>query len=117
MTYCLTHRDHHSGQDPNEIVQRHIKLLHTYNEIKDGSQRLIGAVSHRMSIYCYVVALHGIHLASYAERSDPTRLAGYADLHSMLSCRKKRLPACMRSWACRSLSESDLRREVWEKEG
>ncbi|RXK38870.1 hypothetical protein M231_03819 [Tremella mesenterica] len=29
------------GQDPNAIVQRHIHLLHTYNEIKDGAQALI----------------------------------------------------------------------------
>lgn len=34
----------YSGRDPDEVVQRHIKLLHTYNEIKDGAQRLIGAV-------------------------------------------------------------------------
>ncbi|RSH93642.1 hypothetical protein EHS25_006288 [Saitozyma podzolica] len=31
------------GRDADEVVQRHIKLLHTYNEIKDGAQRLIGA--------------------------------------------------------------------------
>lgn len=34
----------YSGRDADEVVQRHIKLLHTYNEIKDGAQRLIGAV-------------------------------------------------------------------------
>ncbi|KAK8849402.1 hypothetical protein IAR55_004734 [Kwoniella newhampshirensis] len=29
-------------KDPHKIVQRHIELLHTYNEIKDGTQALIG---------------------------------------------------------------------------
>ncbi|WVO13651.1 hypothetical protein L204_101272 [Cryptococcus depauperatus] len=29
-------------KDPNKIVQKHIELLHTYNEIKDGTQSLIG---------------------------------------------------------------------------
>ncbi|OWZ60985.1 hypothetical protein AYX14_06479 [Cryptococcus neoformans] len=29
-------------KDPNTIVQKHIQLLHTYNEIKDGTQALIG---------------------------------------------------------------------------
>ncbi|ODN78305.1 hypothetical protein L202_03949 [Cryptococcus amylolentus CBS 6039] len=29
-------------KDPNKIVQQHIHLLHTYNEIKDGTQSLIG---------------------------------------------------------------------------
>ncbi len=33
-----------SGLDPEQIVQRHIRLLHTYNEIKDGAQSLIGKV-------------------------------------------------------------------------
>lgn len=28
-------------RDPEAIVQKHIKLLHTYNEIKDGAQALI----------------------------------------------------------------------------
>lgn len=28
-------------RDPKAIVQKHIKLLHTYNEIKDGAQALI----------------------------------------------------------------------------
>lgn len=32
-------------QDPNAIVARHIKLLHTYNETKDTTQRLIAIVS------------------------------------------------------------------------
>jgi hypothetical protein len=32
-------------RDADEIVQRHIRLLHTYNEIKDGTQALIGKVS------------------------------------------------------------------------
>ncbi|GFZ50249.1 hypothetical protein JCM24511_08005 [Saitozyma sp. JCM 24511] len=35
------------GRDADEVVQRHIKLLHTYNEIKDGAQRLIGAMSQK----------------------------------------------------------------------
>jgi len=35
----------HSDRDADEIVQRHIRLLHTYNEIKDGAQALIGKVS------------------------------------------------------------------------
>ncbi|WVW86579.1 hypothetical protein I302_108629 [Kwoniella bestiolae CBS 10118] len=30
------------AHDPHEIVQTHIKLLHEYNEIKDGTQALIG---------------------------------------------------------------------------
>lgn len=34
-----------SGQDPQAIVNRHIALLHTYNEIKDAAQTLIGKVS------------------------------------------------------------------------
>ena len=34
-----------SDQDPEAIVQRHIKLLHTYNEIKDGAQALIAQAS------------------------------------------------------------------------
>ncbi|ODO00567.1 DNA repair protein Swi5/Sae3 [Cryptococcus wingfieldii CBS 7118] len=29
-------------KDPNKILQQHIHLLHTYNEIKDGAQSLIG---------------------------------------------------------------------------
>ncbi|WWD20023.1 hypothetical protein CI109_104496 [Kwoniella shandongensis] len=29
-------------KDPHKIVQKHIELLHTYNEIKDGTQALIG---------------------------------------------------------------------------
>ncbi|OCF77686.1 DNA repair protein Swi5/Sae3 [Kwoniella mangroviensis CBS 8886] len=28
--------------NPQQIVQNHIKLLHEYNEIKDGTQALIG---------------------------------------------------------------------------
>ncbi|WRT69384.1 uncharacterized protein IL334_006368 [Kwoniella shivajii] len=28
--------------DPNVIIQNHIRLLHTYNEVKDGTQSLIG---------------------------------------------------------------------------
>ncbi|KIR39651.1 DNA repair protein Swi5/Sae3 [Cryptococcus deuterogattii 99/473] len=31
-----------ADKDPNAIVQKHIQLLHTYNEIKDGTQALIG---------------------------------------------------------------------------
>jgi hypothetical protein len=34
-----------SDRDADAIVQRHIRLLHTYNEIKDGTQALIGKVS------------------------------------------------------------------------
>lgn len=34
-----------SDHDPEIIVQRHINLLHTYNEIKDGTQSLISHVS------------------------------------------------------------------------
>ncbi|WVQ79537.1 hypothetical protein IAT38_001636 [Cryptococcus sp. DSM 104549] len=30
------------NRDPHKIVQKHIELLHTYNEIKDGAQSLIG---------------------------------------------------------------------------
>lgn len=33
-----------SDADADAIVQRHIRLLHTYNEIKDGAQALIGRV-------------------------------------------------------------------------
>jgi len=33
------------GQDPERIVKKHIHLLHTYNEIKDGTQKLIYHVS------------------------------------------------------------------------
>lgn len=29
-------------KDPKTIVQKHIQRLHTYNEIKDGTQALIG---------------------------------------------------------------------------
>ncbi|KAI9631718.1 uncharacterized protein MKK02DRAFT_41346 [Dioszegia hungarica] len=36
------------GLDPNAIVARHIKLLHTYNETKDTSQMLI-AIYGRMT--------------------------------------------------------------------
>ncbi|WVQ75261.1 hypothetical protein IAR50_004874 [Cryptococcus sp. DSM 104548] len=35
-------RDALGDKDPNKIVQQHIHLLHTYNEIKDGTQSLIG---------------------------------------------------------------------------
>ncbi|ADV22318.1 DNA repair protein Swi5/Sae3 [Cryptococcus gattii E566] len=31
-----------ADKDPNAIVKKHIQLLHTYNEIKDGTQALIG---------------------------------------------------------------------------
>ena len=33
------------GVDAEEIVKRHIKLLHRYNETKDATQILIGRVS------------------------------------------------------------------------
>ncbi|KAI0071022.1 Swi5-domain-containing protein [Panus rudis PR-1116 ss-1] len=36
------------GENPDEIVNRHIKLLHKYNEAKDAAQILIGRLaSHR----------------------------------------------------------------------
>ncbi|OCF33385.1 DNA repair protein Swi5/Sae3 [Kwoniella heveanensis BCC8398] len=37
-------------RDPKEINKNHIELLHTYNEIKDGTQALIGryaAMNHK----------------------------------------------------------------------
>ncbi|WVR08339.1 hypothetical protein IAU60_005392 [Kwoniella sp. DSM 27419] len=30
------------SRDPDQVIKRHIELLHTYNEIKDGTQALIG---------------------------------------------------------------------------
>lgn len=33
------------GVDANEVVKRHIVLLHRYNEAKDATQILIGRVS------------------------------------------------------------------------
>ncbi|ORX38040.1 hypothetical protein BD324DRAFT_650574 [Kockovaella imperatae] len=30
-----------SGEDPQAIINRHIRRLHRYNEIKDGTQSLI----------------------------------------------------------------------------
>ncbi|KAF8598223.1 Swi5-domain-containing protein [Ceratobasidium sp. AG-I] len=32
-------------EDPQEIVARHIKLLHTYNESKDAGQVLLGRLA------------------------------------------------------------------------
>jgi hypothetical protein len=43
--YRDSHLTTQRGRDADAIVQRHIKLLHTYNEIKDGAQALIGKVS------------------------------------------------------------------------
>ncbi|KZT01142.1 uncharacterized protein LAESUDRAFT_707840 [Laetiporus sulphureus 93-53] len=38
------------GEDAKEIVSRHIKLLHRYNETKDAAQILMGRLaSHRQS--------------------------------------------------------------------
>ncbi|KAE8542265.1 hypothetical protein D1P53_001039 [Cryptococcus gattii VGV] len=41
-----------ADKDPNAIVQKHIQLLHTYNEIKDGTQALIG---RRFNHYKYAL--------------------------------------------------------------
>lgn len=38
------------------IVARHIRLLHTYNEIKDGSQALIAKVCSRLFSFRCVAA-------------------------------------------------------------
>ena len=40
-----------SGANPEDIVQRHINLLHTYNEIKDVTQALIGRVSWVLAVF------------------------------------------------------------------
>jgi len=34
-----------SGEDPQKIVSRHIKLLHEYNEAKDAAQMLMGKIA------------------------------------------------------------------------
>ncbi|RSH87672.1 uncharacterized protein EHS24_000186 [Apiotrichum porosum] len=44
------------GRDADAIVQRHIKLLHTYNEIKDGAQALIG--KYAVFTHTTVTAVH-----------------------------------------------------------
>ncbi|KAG8890887.1 hypothetical protein FRB98_002907 [Tulasnella sp. 332] len=38
----LTNCSVNSGEDPQKVVQRHIKLLHEYNETKDMAQVIIG---------------------------------------------------------------------------
>ena len=38
------------GSDPNAIVQRHIKLLHQYNEIKDIGMGLFGLIADRRGV-------------------------------------------------------------------
>ncbi|EJT47075.1 hypothetical protein A1Q1_04184 [Trichosporon asahii var. asahii CBS 2479] len=42
--------------DADAIVQRHIRLLHTYNEIKDGTQALIGKYANLTNMT--VTAVH-----------------------------------------------------------
>ncbi|KAH8977858.1 hypothetical protein EDB92DRAFT_1808142, partial [Lactarius akahatsu] len=54
------------GEDAQQIVSRHIKLLHRYNEAKDAAQIIIGKVRHlythapslRMSAYTIQLAAH-----------------------------------------------------------
>ncbi|KAJ5722829.1 DNA repair protein SWI5 [Penicillium malachiteum] len=42
--------------DPNETVQRHIRLLHEYNEIKDVAQGLMGLIADAKGVR--VVEIH-----------------------------------------------------------
>lgn len=47
-------------KDPKTIVQKHIQRLHTYNEIKDGTQALIGRVRLKFMM----------HTSSYRDNID-----------------------------------------------
>lgn len=60
------------GVDADAVVQRHIKLLHSYNEIKDGAQALIGKASGVDSTTClshtqYAVLTHTTVTAVHRE--------------------------------------------------
>lgn len=60
---------HTSSHDPDALVAHHIKLLHTYNEIKDGAQALIGKVRGWAE-----------HLTQYAVMTRSTVTAVHNDL-------------------------------------
>jgi DNA repair protein Swi5/Sae3 len=49
------------SQEPSAIVQRHIRLLHQYNEIKDIGQGLMGLIAEARGVrYADVQKEYGV---------------------------------------------------------
>lgn len=69
-----------SGLDPNAIVARHIKLLHTYNETKDTSQMLIAIVSPPHSVITASPPVPSLTLVIPLSPFKPSRLLAAVDL-------------------------------------
>lgn len=81
MRYDISGHIFRSNENAEEIVSRHIKLLHRYNEAKDATQVLNGfsCVRYQTDVHCFLCK-DPHRKGTISRRSEPHILTSHSQL-------------------------------------